>query len=66
MRRGLPSFGTVWHHPKMGGSTLFLAKGCGEATGFWPSWEQGCARTLDRGGRGGGVLVTFEGGFSQW
>jgi len=66
MRRGLPSFGTVWHHPKMGGSTLFLAKGCGEATGFWPSWEQGCARTLDREGRGGGVLVTFEGGFSQW
>jgi len=35
MRRELPSFGTVWHHPKMGGdnplncewggSTLFLA-----------------------------------------
>jgi hypothetical protein len=50
MRRGLPSLGTVWHHPSMGGSTLLLAKGCGEATGFWPSCEEGGARTLDQGG----------------
>ena len=25
MRRGLPSFGTVWHHPSRGGSTLTYA-----------------------------------------
>ena len=25
MRRGLPSFGTVWHHPSKGGSTLTYA-----------------------------------------
>jgi len=46
MKRGLPPFGTVWHHPKRGGSTLLLANGCGEAADFWSSWEEGGVRTL--------------------
>jgi FAD/FMN-containing dehydrogenase len=27
---GLASLGTVWHHPKMGGSTLILEHGIGK------------------------------------
>jgi hypothetical protein len=53
----LAPFGTT---PSTGGSTLLIANGCGEVTGFWSSWEQGCARTLDES-KGGGAFFGSSG-----
>jgi hypothetical protein len=53
MRRGLASFGTVWHHPSMGGSTLSLANDsfC-RAGGVSPILEQTMLLVLNGGGDG--------------
>ena len=52
MRRGLASYGTVWHHPSMGGSILSLANDSFCQVRVSPILEQSMLLVLNGGGDG--------------